>query len=404
MKIDRETALVDRNDRYHRQRLIGWWDQQRVASARILVVGAGALGNEVLKSLALTGAGNLLVFDIDRIERSNLSRAVLFREADEGRLKAEVAAGRLGELNPEIRAVGRAADVTTAAGLGLFAWADVVIGAVDNREARVFINAACAATGTSWVDGGTEGLAGVVRAFSPGESACYECTMNATDRRILAERRSCAMLARQAAARGHVPTTAVSSSVIAGLQVAEAIKILHDQPALIGEGLHIDGLWSQVSRVAYPRRDECPGHDHLGPLIGLGLGVADLTVGALLDRAERDLGAGAVIDLSREVATALRCPECEARSPGGGPLGAISEADAACAACGAHRIVDFTSSLGRDTPVPADWTLARLGVPSFDIIVARRGLDRRQAWLLDGDVDAALGPLAESWRSERPGE
>jgi adenylyltransferase/sulfurtransferase len=404
MRIARETALGDRDDRYHRQRLIGWWDQERVRSARVLVIGAGALGNEVLKSLALTGVGNILVFDIDRIERSNLSRAVLFREADEGRAKAEVAAERLHELNSEIRVEGRTDNVTTAAGLGLFAWADIVIGGVDNREARVFINAACAATGRPWVDGGTEGMSGVVRAFHPSRSVCYECTMNATDRRILAERRSCAMLARRAVARGHIPTTAVTSSIIAGLQVSEAIKILHGQPALLGEGLHIDGLWSQVSRVAYQRRDDCGGHDDLGELVPLGLGVADLRIGELLDRAERALGDGAVIDLSREVATELRCPGCGARTLGGGPLGALGEADAACPSCGAHRIVEFSSSLGRDAPVPADWTLERLGVPRFDIVVARRGLERREAWLLDGDAPAALGRLGDSWmRGRRKG-
>ena len=85
-------------------------------------------------------------------------------------------------------------------GLGVFAWADVVIGAVDNREARVFINSACARVGKTWVDGAIEALSGVVRVFSPGTGPCYECTMNKTDRKLLAERRSCAMLAREAVA------------------------------------------------------------------------------------------------------------------------------------------------------------------------------------------------------------
>ena len=77
-----------RHDRYHRQTLITWWDQARVARTRILVVGAGALGNEILKLLALIGSGDTLVYDPDLIERSNLSRSVLFRQADEGLTKA----------------------------------------------------------------------------------------------------------------------------------------------------------------------------------------------------------------------------------------------------------------------------------------------------------------------------
>src|SRR6185503_7125337 len=80
-----ESIVVTREDRYHRQTLIAWWDQARVAKTRILVIGAGALGNEILKLLALIGSGYTLVYDPDRIERSNLARAVLFRESDEGR-------------------------------------------------------------------------------------------------------------------------------------------------------------------------------------------------------------------------------------------------------------------------------------------------------------------------------
>jgi molybdopterin/thiamine biosynthesis adenylyltransferase len=123
-------------ERYHRQTLIPWWDQQKVAAAKILVVGAGALGNEIGKLLALTGVGRVLFFDPDTIERSNLSRSVLFRDSDEGRPKVAALVARMRELNPEVQVVGRAENVIERAGLGLFFWADVVIGAVDNREAR----------------------------------------------------------------------------------------------------------------------------------------------------------------------------------------------------------------------------------------------------------------------------
>lgn len=68
-------AITDpQRDRYHAARLIGWWDQQRLARARVLVVGAGALGNEVLKNLALLGVGRIYIVDFDQVEMSNLSR------------------------------------------------------------------------------------------------------------------------------------------------------------------------------------------------------------------------------------------------------------------------------------------------------------------------------------------
>jgi molybdopterin/thiamine biosynthesis adenylyltransferase len=80
-----ETLVIDDDDRYSRLRLIGWWDQEKLAKARILVVGAGALGNEVLKNLALLGVGEIYLTDFDHIEKSNLTRSVVFRQRDCGR-------------------------------------------------------------------------------------------------------------------------------------------------------------------------------------------------------------------------------------------------------------------------------------------------------------------------------
>ncbi|MFO0260953.1 MAG: HesA/MoeB/ThiF family protein, partial [Planctomycetota bacterium] len=124
-------------------RMIGWWDQQRLADAKVLVVGAGALGNEVLKNLALLGIGQIRVIDFDTIELSNLSRSVLFRPEHQGRSKAEVAAEMAAQLNPDCWIVGAEADVLTDLGLGLVDSADVVICCVDNREARLWINRLC---------------------------------------------------------------------------------------------------------------------------------------------------------------------------------------------------------------------------------------------------------------------
>jgi adenylyltransferase/sulfurtransferase len=385
-------------DRYHRQSLIDWWDQRKVANARVLVIGAGAIGNEVLKCLALMGVGRVLVYDIDRIERSNLSRGVLFREGDEGRTKAEVAAERARDLNPDVRVHPRAENVVHRAGLGVFLWADVVIGAVDNREARVFVNAACARTRRTWVDGAIEGLAGVVRAFAPAEGPCYECTMNATDRRLLAERRSCALLARDVVERGHVPTTAVAASVVGGLQAMEALKAIHGQPLLLGEGLHWNGLVDEVDRVRYPRRDECPGHDALPEIVPLGAGVGDVTLGDLLERAERELGPDAVLDLSRDVILELQCPSCGRKDPGRAVLGEVREREALCPSCGTHRVVEVASSVGRDGPVDLRQTPGSLGVPPFDILTARAGIERQVGWLFDTDAPAMLGSLADSFQ------
>ena len=82
-----------------RQERVGWWCPSRLAQARVAVVGAGALGNEVLKNLALMGIGNVYVFDSDIVEISNLSRTVLFGKDTLGKPKATVAADRASQMN-----------------------------------------------------------------------------------------------------------------------------------------------------------------------------------------------------------------------------------------------------------------------------------------------------------------
>ena len=218
--------------------------------------------------------------------------------------------------------------------------------------------------------------------------------MNEIDRRQVASRRSCALLARDVVQAGHVPNTNIAASVIGALQVQEAIKLLHGQPTLAGSGLHIDGLWNELSRVRYQRRDDCPGHDSLGEIALLGAGIADITLEALLTRVEEQFGAGAVLDLSRDVIVELSCPACETTTPGRAIVGELGEREARCPECGAHRILHTASTVERDGHIDLDQTPAALGLPPFDIVVARQGMDRQQAWLFDGDKPAVLGSLA----------
>src|SRR3954454_2230549 len=147
-----DVLYIDDADRYGRLRLIPWWRQEKLAAARVLVVGAGALGNEVVKNLALLGVGTTYLIDLDNVEPSNLSRSVLFRTIDGGRSKAEVAAERAREINPECTFVPVHGDVITDLGLGHFLDADVVIGCLDNREARLWVNRQCWKVQRPWVD------------------------------------------------------------------------------------------------------------------------------------------------------------------------------------------------------------------------------------------------------------
>ena len=99
--FDLESADFE-EDQYSRLKLIPWWDQDRLSNAKIMVVGAGAIGNELIKNLTLLGIGKILIYDMDTIENTNLTRSVLYRRKDVGRYKAEVAAERAMEMNPDV--------------------------------------------------------------------------------------------------------------------------------------------------------------------------------------------------------------------------------------------------------------------------------------------------------------
>lgn len=181
-------------DRYASLKLIDWWDQARLRRARVMVVGAGALGNEVLKNLALLGVGYIFLVDFDTVEAANLSRAVLYRAQDVGKRKVEVAAARLREINPDVRVATFHGDVTQALGQGVYRRVDVVIGCLDNRAARLAVNRACWRHGVAWIDGALEVLMGIARVFVPDQGACYECTMTEADYDLVNVRYRCPML------------------------------------------------------------------------------------------------------------------------------------------------------------------------------------------------------------------
>lgn len=382
-------AGANRDDRYARLRLIGWWDQELLRRSRVLVVGAGALGNEILKNLALVGVGHVVVIDMDRVEISNLSRSVLFRPEDRGRPKAEVAAAAVRTLNPDVRALGLVADAAHEIGLGVFRWAQVILGGLDNREARLAVNRAAWQAGRPWVDGAIEQLQGVARVFSPPDGPCYECTMGPADWEMIERRRSCAMLAREEMESGKVPTTPTASSVVAGIQVQEALKLLHGLPSMAGRGFVFDGQNHDSYMVAYQRKEDCLSHDSFEPVETTGWSARRLTVGAALSAARGRLGPEAVLDLRVEILSALSCPACDRREAVFRAAGRITEAAARCPSCGKPRRPEFLHSLDGSEGA-AERTLAEMGVPPFDVVVARRGLER-VFWALDADEPEVLG-------------
>jgi molybdopterin/thiamine biosynthesis adenylyltransferase len=382
-------------DRYSRLRLIPWWDEAKIHAARVLVVGAGALGNEILKNLALLGFQKILVVDLDRVEESNLSRAVLFRESDVGNTKAEVAARSYESLCPGAAVKPISADIIHQVGLGLFAWSDLIIAGLDNREARLWINRAAWKTNRPWVDGAIEGINGVVRVFIPGAPPCYECTLGETDWALLERRMSCNLLLAEADVQGKVATTPTISSIIAGMQVQEAMKLIHGLPTLAGHGYIFEGLNHTSYVVEYTANADCMSHYTFGRLIRLPERSGDLTLEQLRERAQQDLDSEDItIEFSRDIIHQLVCPNCNAAEALFVPVGTVRYEQGRCPADGHMRRVVTLHGYSGEAGL-ANRHLDQLGLPPFDIFVARGG-DEELAYLIAGDESKVLGALAET--------
>ncbi len=145
-------------DRYLRNQSIKWLNQDELFQKNVLIVGMGAIGNELLKNLVLLGIGNITIIDYDTIEIHNLTRSVFFREEDVGKSKVEIASKRAKELNPDKRInitsyKQNFYDVIQIDSLKKY---DVVFSAVDNYEARILLHRLCYLANVDFINSGID--------------------------------------------------------------------------------------------------------------------------------------------------------------------------------------------------------------------------------------------------------
>ncbi len=377
-----DVLLIDDQDRYGRFRLISWWRQEKLAAAKVLVVGAGALGNEVLKNLALLGVGHVFIIDFDTIESTNLTRSVLYREADAGKPKALRSAEVVRSLNPDVAVAALNGNVITDLGLGVFAEMDVVIGCLDNREARLWINRQCWKVSRPWVDGAIQEISGVAKVFVPPASACYECAMTEADYRLINLRYSCPLLKREDVAEGKVPTAPTISSIIAGIQTQEALKLVHGMAVKPGAAMVFNGESNNFYTTAYQRREDCLSHETYPVPQDVGLG-ASATALQLFDAT----GTAAIV-LDRDLLVDLECRACGTKTAVMKPLASVGHKQGLCPRCGQVMRAEILHEVGRKDALAAR-TLRELGVPPFDIVKLKTGKDLKVVRLA-GDRAAAL--------------
>ncbi|MBP5398323.1 MAG: ThiF family adenylyltransferase [Bacteroidales bacterium] len=282
---------------------------RNVADAHIMVVGCGALGNEVIKNLCLVGIGHITLVDFDRVENDNLCKSILFTREDalQGRRKVDAAADAVRRLSPDTEVECFFGDIAHDVGLGVFARTSVVIGCVDNRWARYCINRNCLRVGIPWVDGGLGELEGTARVFRPGEN-CYACNLGEQGRKELQQRLPCPGIVRRNLSAGKAPTSVLSASVIAAIQVQETLKLLCPQAleegrvrSLCGHIFHYEGEHLTGRTAVLKAWDEdCPCHERWIPERTLLLDADTTFVEELLSKVRKESGEKEVTLLLRD--------------------------------------------------------------------------------------------------------
>jgi molybdopterin/thiamine biosynthesis adenylyltransferase/predicted RNA-binding Zn-ribbon protein involved in translation (DUF1610 family) len=385
-------------DRYSRQRLIDGWDQDRLATARVVVVGAGALGNEVLKILALVGIGSIVVVDFDIISVSNLSRTVLFREGDVGKPKATVAAERTRELNPDVHVTAISGDVSRDLGLGVLARADLVLGGLDSINARWALNRRCCRVGVPWINAGISAQEGQVTRYVPGVGPCYKCTMTPSMLRRFNERRSCTTNLPLNKADQAMPTTAIGASAIAALQTHDALTFLHDSSRGLLPG-HRLTLLLQAQRLIVDELLRNPLCDvesedwlwtHIAPVepaIRFDAPPDVFTPASLIATVASAMPDASTISLGFELVESFDCPQCGATEVLCRPADTLKHDDALCSECGVERTILRSESIG---PSSRAWErpLDRLGVAPNEILGINSCTGEQKIWVELGGEDA----------------
>jgi adenylyltransferase/sulfurtransferase len=225
---------------------VGDAGQERLAAARVLVVGAGGLGSPVCLYLAGAGIGTLGVADFDRLNLSNLNRQVLYRMDDLGRLKANAAGETLRALNPDLTVVEIVEKMTPERAGELVVDYDLVVECSDTFETKFLVNAACVRAGVPLVWASVLAWEGQMSVVVPGEGPCYRC------------------LFPPQPDLANVPTAhdvgilGAVAGMMGALEAVEAVKVLLDvgEP-LIGRLLVWDGRAGTFEMVSFSPQPGC---------------------------------------------------------------------------------------------------------------------------------------------------
>ena len=248
-------------DKFDRARRIGWLDIDAIAKARVLMVGAGAIGNEVGKNLVLSGFKNITVVDMDKVVCSNLARCLFFSDSDaaEGGYKAKIVAAGMSALDDGVR-VNPIIGTIQEQGDNFFQEFDVVFGCLDNVLARLHVNSQCCFHNVPYIDGAMDGFNGKVQVIFSGSGPCLECGMNDSHAKIVEQRFSCTgnnislFLPKIGA---EITTT----SIVGAMMVRESLKLISGKREFcINNVIYYNGQKNSLNELEISIREDCPNH------------------------------------------------------------------------------------------------------------------------------------------------
>ena len=237
--------------RYSRHLLLEEIDvagQEKLLSARVLVIGAGGLGSAAAPYLAAAGVGHITLMDHDSVELTNLQRQIMHAESSIG--KSKVASGKefLERLNSTIQIETIQAKATSTLLDELLPSVDIVLDCTDNFSTRHLINAACIKNKTPLISGSALKFDGQVSVFDPRNSSspCYACIFSPDEE---FEEVSCSSMGIFSPLVG----------IIGAMQAAQALQVLigFGEP-LVGRMLLWNGRTTQIDEIRISRNSECP--------------------------------------------------------------------------------------------------------------------------------------------------
>jgi len=258
-------------DKFARISAIDGYKREFIAGLNLVVIGAGAIGNEVVKNLVLFGVGNIRLYDFDKIEIHNLTRSVFFDESDVGLAKAEVVASKANLLANKNTVTPVDSDFWAHLKIAELNHFDAVICAVDNFEARIKINQLCSISKTPLFNTGIDHRYASVDIFpfkENGASSCYECNIPASVYQKVAERYSCGWIRKIHSDQKTIPTTSITASVVAAICIGQLFEQLN--PDLHQNYINyqasrrvlIDTKSLTISKTNLPVKASCPSGLH----------------------------------------------------------------------------------------------------------------------------------------------